>query len=116
MSDVKACSKCGEQLEDRAKFCPICGTSVHAAVAPERTIAEHPNLKRSFSMGALIPAVLLGIFLLAVLVITYYAGVASLVLAFGIPLLWGIITATIVLFGLVGYGVNFYLHHRRSRH
>jgi uncharacterized membrane protein YvbJ len=108
---MKACAKCGEQLEDRAKFCPICGEPAEdatpvaeSATASEPAAPTPPNMAMKI-MAA--PALLLGAFMLVVVVITYYAGVVVVFDSFvqGAPPWMGIVTATVLL--VIGVGAFF---------
>ena len=112
MSDEHAttqCRRCGESLEGRFKFCPMCG--MPTAVPVEEGPPPKPNV---FLEILAIPGMLIGAFLLVVVVITYYAGVASVMLMMGAPLIFGIIVATVILLGAVWLGVMYFLRGRNQ--
>lgn len=102
MSPARSCAKCDEQLEEHVNFCPICGHPVR--LARETSLGVVDDLSTLPEPGPLgkISGLLLGILLAATVIITYVAGVAAVALAFGAPLLHGMIVATVL---AVGAGV-----------
>ena len=37
------CKKCGTEVDDRAKFCPVCGEPMGFGQAPQAPQPPHPN-------------------------------------------------------------------------
>jgi hypothetical protein len=82
--------------------------ATHAAphAAPAAPAAHQPPGVLMIVLA--VPAILLAIFLLAVVVITSYAGIVSAFLAFGAPLWVGIVGSTLLLLLVVG-GIGYLL-------
>ncbi len=96
---MKVCAECGEQFTDRVTFCAFCGQPVEAVAAVAEIASGKPNV---FLKILAVPAMLIGAFLLVVVLITYYAGTVSAVLASGSSLIVGIAAATAGLLAVVG--------------
>lgn len=96
---MKVCSECDKQFNDHILFCGMCGKPLPEPiqVAPA-TDGSSPGIVMKVLAA---PALLLGAFLVALLLITYYAGFVAAMLSFGLPLPWGIVAATLLLFGVI---------------
>ncbi len=66
------CKNCGNEVENGAKFCGVCGAAVTTAPAPEAPAASQPTAKKSTK--SYLAAGLLGIFLGAFGVHNFYLG------------------------------------------
>lgn len=113
LHEDKSCVICGEPLEARYKFCPMCGR-LTALPAPGAEPGPPPKPNVLLEILA-IPGMLIGAFLVVVVVITYYAGVASVALMMGAPLIVGIVLATVILFGVVGLAAWMFLRGRAPK-
>jgi hypothetical protein len=107
MSHIKACVRCAEPLEENVNFCPICGRPVQFASDEASDSVEEQLTLPNPGPLAKVSGLVLGLFLVAVVVITYVAGVASVALALGAPLLHGMIVATVL--AVVAGGIFLYL-------
>jgi hypothetical protein len=107
---MKVCSECDEKFNDHILFCGMCGKPLPEPlqVAPAVDGDSSPGIVMKVLAA---PALLFGAFLAVVLLITYYAGFVAAMLSFGLPLAWGIVAATVMLFGVIAV---FFLH-RSSR-
>lgn len=102
MSHIVVCAKCAEPLEDHVNFCPICGRPVQLATDGPSDIDDESLSLPNPGPLAKVSGLVLGVFLVAVVVITYVAGVASVALALGAPLLHGMIVATVLAIAAAG--------------
>ena len=96
---MKVCSECDKQFNDHILFCGMCGQPLPEPIEVAPAVdGSSPGIVMKVLAA---PALLLGAFLVVILLITYYAGFVAAMLSFGLPLPWGIVAATVLLFGVI---------------